>query len=383
MSSGASQPVGTGLPSDSEWDYDLVESASSCPAPTSVASQPAMLSYGTGQPMQTAFNMPAAPPTPAPTRPPPHPAAHEAPGGAPQPVSGAAQHAPPPLPPGPLPDAAAHAAPGGAPQCEELHEDTMLGPDLKYRDQLVGAYRLLMQANAASDTMVMITDRPGAAPLQDLLRDARAAQLHDARTGWEAIQIITELCHAEGIRPMRSQHLSLGVVDNPAAHEAPGVPPQLASGAAQSAQPPSPLGPPPHAAAHAAPGGAPQPADVEIFTQENAATLRRTSQGVHAQMRDLLNCITAEQPVHPVGDSPNAPLRVEVPPLTPWRHYLAHHKESQAMIGPGVRAFYSQFRRRNDANRATGQGDQLRLDFVVERARQEARQRRQGPLLRA
>ena len=104
-----------------------------------------------------------------------------------------------------------------------------------------------------------------------------------------------------------------------------------------------------------------------MFTQQQADVLRRTTQGVHAQMRDLLTRITAQRPVQPVGDNPNAPLRVEVPPLTPWRHYLAHHKESQAMIGPGVRAFYSQFRSRNDRNRATGQGDQLRLDFVVER----------------
>ena len=61
------------------------------------------------------------------------------------------------------------------------------------------------------------------------------------------------------------------------------------------------------------------------------------------------------------------PLRVEMLPMTPWRHYLAHHKESNALIGPGVRTFYAQFRTRNDANRARTQGNQLRLDFVVER----------------
>ena len=61
------------------------------------------------------------------------------------------------------------------------------------------------------------------------------------------------------------------------------------------------------------------------------------------------------------------PLPAEMRPMAPWCHYLAHHKEINTLIGPGVRTVYAQLRTRNDANRADAQGNQLRLDFVIER----------------
>ena len=84
-------------------------------------------------------------------------------------------------------------------------------------------------------------------------------------------------------------------------------------------------------------------------------------------MRTLLNNISETHAVQPVEPNTWKPLRVEMPPNTPWRHYLAHHKQSDTLIGPGVRTFYAQFRTRNDANRAHAESNQLRLDFVVER----------------
>ena len=105
----------------------------------------------------------------------------------------------------------------------------------------------------------------------------------------------------------------------------------------------------------------------EVFTQDAADTMRRTCQGVHKHMRTLLNNISGTHTVQPVEPNTWKPLRVEMPPDTPWRHYLAHHKQSDTLIGPGVRTLYSQFRTRNDANRANTAGNQLRLDFVVER----------------
>ena len=41
--------------------------------------------------------------------------------------------------------------------------------------------------------------------------------------------------------------------------------------------------------------------------------------------------------------------------------------QSYELIGPGVTACYAQFRSRNDANRRQAGGDQLRLDYVIER----------------
>ncbi len=80
-------------------------------------------------------------------------------------------------------------------------------------------------------------------------------------------------------------------------------------------------------------------------------------------MRELLTHITEAKPQQPVTENPEEPQRVRLPPLTPWRIYLAHHKHSEFLIGPGVLWVYAQFRTRTDANRS----DQLRLDFVVER----------------
>ena len=101
-----------------------------------------------------------------------------------------------------------------------------------------------------------------------------------------------------------------------------------------------------------------------VFTHQCAATLRRTTQGVHKQMRELLTYIREANPQRPVTENPEEPQRVRLPALTPWRIYLAHHKHSEFLIGPGVLWVYAQFRTRTDANRS----DQLRLDFVVERA---------------
>ena len=53
--------------------------------------------------------------------------------------------------------------------------------------------------------------------------------------------------------------------------------------------------------------------------------------------------------------------------MTPWRHYLAHHNQSDTPNGPVARTFYAQFRTLNDASRASAEGNQLRLDFVVKR----------------
>ena len=91
-------------------------------------------------------------------------------------------------------------------------------------------------------------------------------------------------------------------------------------------------------------------------------------QGVHNQMRDHLNIIAGQNPVNPAEvQHPHAPRRVELPPFVPWRIYLARHRQSYELIGPGVTACYAQFRSRNDANRRRAGGDQLRLDYVIER----------------
>ena len=102
----------------------------------------------------------------------------------------------------------------------------------------------------------------------------------------------------------------------------------------------------------------------DVFTTEDAVILRRTTQGVHNEMRELLHSLTEDAEQTPTTVDPNQPRQVAFPPLTPWRHYLAHHRQSAEMIGPGVVSMYAQFRSRTDANRER----QLRLDFVVERS---------------
>ena len=116
----------------------------------------------------------------------------------------------------------------------------------------------------------------------------------------------------------------------------------------------------------AAAGGAAGPVSTarDEFTMEDAVILRRTTQGCHNQMRALLISLTEDAEETPTTGDPNQPRQVAFPALTPWRDYLAHHKESKEIIGPGVVSMYAQFRSRTDANR----GSQLRLDFVVQRS---------------
>ena len=119
------------------------------------------------------------------------------------------------------------------------------------------------------------------------------------------------------------------------------------TGAAGGSTAPTPAGP-------AVPGN--------VFTIDHAAVLARTTQGCHKEMRRILQDITAAFPETPVGAYPmREPVRVDLPHLTPWRDYLAHHKKAAYLIGPGVVDVYLQFRTRTDANRV----GQLRLDFVV------------------
>jgi len=102
----------------------------------------------------------------------------------------------------------------------------------------------------------------------------------------------------------------------------------------------------------------------DVFTMEHAMILRKTTQGVHNQMRELLNSLTEDADQTPTTVDPNQPRHVAFPPLTPWRNYLAHHRERTEIIGPGVVKMYGQFRALTDANRDR----QLRFDFVVVRS---------------
>ena len=71
--------------------------------------------------------------------------------------------------------------------------------DLKYRDQLVGAWKLLTGSIGAVTKMDEMCRRPGAAPLQALLSGAQAAQLQDIRSANEAIAVLQKLCLEAGV----------------------------------------------------------------------------------------------------------------------------------------------------------------------------------------
>ena len=71
--------------------------------------------------------------------------------------------------------------------------------DLKYRDQLVGAWKLLTGSIGAVTKMDEMCRRPGAAPLQALLSGAQAAQFQDIRSANEAIAVLQKLCLEAGV----------------------------------------------------------------------------------------------------------------------------------------------------------------------------------------
>ena len=71
--------------------------------------------------------------------------------------------------------------------------------DLKYRDQLRGAWKLLTGSIGSVTKMDELLRRPGSAPLQDLLSGPRAAQLQDIQSAQEAIAVLQKLCLEAGI----------------------------------------------------------------------------------------------------------------------------------------------------------------------------------------
>ncbi len=74
-----------------------------------------------------------------------------------------------------------------------------LEADLKYRDQLQGAWVLLVQAIGSVIRMDELLNLPGSVPLRDLLENPRAAQLRDILTAQEALNVVTQLCNEAGL----------------------------------------------------------------------------------------------------------------------------------------------------------------------------------------
>ena len=65
----------------------------------------------------------------------------------------------------------------------------------------------------------------------------------------------------------------------------------------------------------------------DVFTLAQAEAMRNSYQAVHNQMRAILNDMARENPVQPTEADPWTPKRLDVPYMTPWRVYLARHKE--------------------------------------------------------
>ena len=73
--------------------------------------------------------------------------------------------------------------------------------DIKYREQLQHAYQFLEQSLGSVLAFGELMNKPGAAPLRDLMKDARAAQLLDVRNAQEALQMVTCFCSEAGVAP--------------------------------------------------------------------------------------------------------------------------------------------------------------------------------------
>ena len=73
-------------------------------------------------------------------------------------------------------------------------------PDEKYREQLLGAWKLRSQALQCTLKMDDLLKRAGSEPLRDLLEEPRAAQLRQVPDCNEAFNVIAQLCSEAGVR---------------------------------------------------------------------------------------------------------------------------------------------------------------------------------------
>ena len=102
-----------------------------------------------------------------------------------------------------------------------------------------------------------------------------------------------------------------------------------------------------------------EPAD--ILTVEEAENIRRATlnrQQIHSQMRQILDSVRRGEALR----QPDILVR-NAPAHTPWRQYLATHKEWRNIIGSGINHFSLQFFQDQPDPNAFGQ---LRLDFVAQ-----------------
>ena len=72
--------------------------------------------------------------------------------------------------------------------------------DLKYKDQLNGAWKLLTESIGSVMKMDELLRRPGAEPLRDLLRGPLADQFKDIESGQEALLVLQHLCQKAGLK---------------------------------------------------------------------------------------------------------------------------------------------------------------------------------------
>ena len=94
--------------------------------------------------------------------------------------------------------ASPRAAPPEASGASDQDQSTTQKADRKYREQLVGAYRLLQESVGCVLAFDEITGRPGAAPLHAVLENPRLQQLQDADSARAAIELVTQLCCEAG-----------------------------------------------------------------------------------------------------------------------------------------------------------------------------------------
>ena len=93
--------------------------------------------------------------------------------------------------------ASPRAAPPEASGASDQDQSTTQKADRMYREQLVGAYRLLQETVGCVLAFDEITGRPGAAPLHAVLENPRLQQLQDADSARAAIELVTQLCCEE------------------------------------------------------------------------------------------------------------------------------------------------------------------------------------------
>ena len=72
-------------------------------------------------------------------------------------------------------------------------------PDEKYRDQLLGAWKIISQAIECVLQMDDLLKQAGSEPLRDLLEQPRAAQLREVGNCYEAFNVIAQLCSEAGV----------------------------------------------------------------------------------------------------------------------------------------------------------------------------------------